>query len=373
MLAKETIVAHYRVDNQIFYNKFQAFYYSISNSKKLEFVLYDDVFDNVNWHEPSESWDFLLDLRAQQIASKNKPIILNFSGGTDSLTVYEVFKRNNIPLEAIHIKIKKDKMYEPDLTQLIDFLKSNTPGCKVFVSEDDIDTLKKFYDSPDWIWKKSARINFSVALSESVSIEENSYIDNSITDDYVWVTGSEKPRIKFINGIPYSYQEDTSFIQVIGNSRFENFFISSNMPELHIKQSYMLARYILSLSKKYKISVNNLDNIETLQNLDYLAYASIGCGRFAGDLANSHVQKRLNRSSKLYIPQFNKSDIIYQGRSKNIFEEGSRLNESYFDNYIDGLISLKTDPVMSKIFTDLDNYYSVKNLQSKHYQLQLSM
>jgi hypothetical protein len=360
------------VDNQIYYNKFQAFYDSILKNKKIDFVLYDDTFDKLSWSEPVESWDFLLDIRAQKIAAKNKPIILNFSGGTDSLTVYEVFKRNNIPLEAIHIKIKKDKMYEPDLSRLMAFLKSNTPSCKVFVSEDDVKTLEKFYNSSDWIWKKSARINFSVALSESVPIEENSSIDNSITDDYIWVTGIEKPRIKFINNIPYSYQEDTPFMSIMGNTRFENFFISDDLPELHVKQSYMLARFILSLSKKYDLNVNRLDNIETLQNLNYLEYAVVGCGRFAGDLANSHVQKKLNRSSKLHISQFNKDDINYQGRSKYIFEEGLKSKELYFENYINGLVSLRTDPIMSKIFTDTDNYYSIKNLQSKHYQLKLS-
>ena len=86
---------NYVVGTEIFTNKYLAFANSKKTGNPIRFALYEEAFDKASWDvEPNLSWDSMLDIRAQQLADKKKPIVLGFSGGTDSYTVYDVFKRN---------------------------------------------------------------------------------------------------------------------------------------------------------------------------------------------------------------------------------------------------------------------------------------
>ena len=89
-----------------FTNRFMAAHHAGTHNLNMRFNMYDSVFDHSDWsREPDLTWDQLLDIRAQQIAAKNKPIVLYFSGGTDSYTIYKVFERNNIFL-FVCLKLK---------------------------------------------------------------------------------------------------------------------------------------------------------------------------------------------------------------------------------------------------------------------------
>lgn len=360
---------YYRVGTGVYFNKFHAYYQAQITNQPLEFDLFDQAFDNTDWSEPAETWDQLLDLRAQQIASKNKPIILSFSGGTDSYTMYQVFRRNKIPLRALHIKLKLDKASEPDLSGVLEFFRQglDDPQCEILISYDDDKLLKSWYDSPEWLINRGGRYHFSI-FGEGQPFEDNHWIDNSLGDDYIQVAGMEKPRIEFTDTGIFSYQEDMPYISRLGDPRYVYFYITPDMPQLHVKQSYMLARYILDLAKKYNQIPKNLEKIETLQRINYLNYAIKGCGRF-GDLANSHHQKILNRGCTLIIPNGDISQARYTGRGQFMLEEGIRNGSEFALNYLRGFLHIKSDPVLASIFRDSNNLYSLQDIRSKSYQL----
>jgi hypothetical protein len=66
----------YQVGNKKFDNKFLAAREAAATNSNIHFNLFDSAFDRCNWLvNPAETWDQLLDIRANQIAAKNKPIV----------------------------------------------------------------------------------------------------------------------------------------------------------------------------------------------------------------------------------------------------------------------------------------------------------
>ena len=361
----------YQVGTEWFGNKFLAQLESSRTNIPIKFNLFETELDSANWSiEPAETWDHLMDVRAQQIASLNKPIILSFSGGTDSLTIYHVFRRNNIKIDALYVKFKKDPKEQHLYRDVLPFIEAERVkyGFQVLYSEETVDYLDSVYNTPEWVFADmQLRVHFSIA-SGFAGLEELPSFDKGMDTDFVFVLGVEKPRIKIVNDRFYSYQSDTTWNGYF-DPRNEFFYLSPKLPELHIKQSYMLANYIVELSKKENNSLDFYNNIHDVHKFDYLDYSIRGCGRI-GDLANSRDQKVLNRHNGLTISN---AGIQYIGRSSEILIEGLKSNAAYARNYIDGLRMLKSDSVMGKIFQSETNYYSVIDIDSKWYELNVAV
>jgi hypothetical protein len=362
---------NYVVGTEIFTNKYLAFANSKKTGNPIRFALYEEAFDKASWDiEPNMSWDSMLDIRARQLADKKKPIVLGFSGGTDSYTVYEVFKRNNIPIAAAHIRIKSNEGLEDLMyVEALDFIYKEAAqrNFKVFKTVGTKNQYNAIYDTPDWVWKTNQRLQFGVGLPEELSIEKNESYDWGLDQDYIYVTGHDKPRLIIQNDSFYSFQDDQTWHN-LSDTRVHPFFINSEFPELHIKQSYMLAKYIKGLSIEQNKPLESYQEIWNANKFDSLAYSMLGCGR-DGDLAKSEIQKKLNRNSKLIIPSILASKIEYSGRDCNLFYESVRNKEKFIMNYFKGLVLLKNDSLTKDIFCSEDNFYSVKSISTKLYKL----
>lgn len=337
----------------------------------MEFDIYEAAFNRANWAvEPSLSWDQLLDLRAQQLAAKNKPLILGFSGGSDSLTIYQVLKRNNIRLEAVRMRTKTTPEERMFYDEPLEFIKNEQKeqGFKLINSQESLKGTHEFYDSPNWWERSNIRQNWFAVGIEGLSVERSSEIQgHGISDDYIYITGHEKPMLKVKDNKFYSYLLDLNFNNYY-EPRLEYFYVSSDLPDLHIKQSYMLARYMLGLSKKYQRPVSMFEKIWNETVYPHYKYSIEGCGRF-GDMGYSHLQKAMNRSMKLIIPNKNIDQLEYQGRSKGLVYESVKEKRSFLRNYLEGLIELKADPIMSKAFAPGDDYRLQLPIESKGYEL----
>lgn len=358
---------YFQVGDKKFSNKFLALKESARSHVPVHFNLFDSAFDSVSWDEPALSWDQLLDIRAHQIASKNRPIVLNFSGGTDSYTIYQVFKRNNITIDIIRFVVKKDNILAQTVPPAMTWLKENNdPRTKIIVVDDYIDELRDMYSTPDWCWNTSQRLHFGLQMSDRIPISKQDPSLRSLTE-YSDVYGYEKPRLLYSQGEFYSYQEDTAFANSMDQLPIENFFISPDLPELHVKQSYILARYIANLALSQKRSLDFFNNIHACFGAAYYDYAIKGCGRF-GDFANSAVQKESQRTSALILNN-NIDKIKFSGRIDVALTEGLRTGETYAVNYIKGLHNLRQDPILQQFFRHEHNIFSVVDLQSKKYKL----
>ena len=353
-----------------FTNKFLAAHYAGSKNLDMRFNLYDAAFDSADWsRDPSFTWNQLLDIRARQIEAKNQPIVLYFSGGTDSYTVYKVFERNRIPLAAIYIRVRPDnaegswdKVYELFDSGLYD---SNT---KLIIDDNHTKSLVTAYDSPDWMWEGRLRQLFGMIGADGYT---HDCVRSALgRDDFISVIGYEKPRLRITEDAVYSYQDDDNYAKVLSIPGMDCFYISPELPELHIKQSYMLLNYIKSKGKPGATSKDFLMYNQIHSGLfDWLGYSLDGCGRF-GDLNLSHLQHQENAQTAMALPasgRFDGSEV--SGRPAKWFQDFYKTNKDAFNNFTNGYMSLITDTAGKFLLQDTKNIFSLKHFYSKMYQM----
>lgn len=360
---------YYQVRDQLFFNKFLAASYASKNNSQIKFNLYNNIFDKCDWSvEPSMTWNQLLDIRAQQIAAKKKPIVLFFSGGTDSYTIYKVFERNNIPIDIIYTQTHETEL--ESFKKVFDLFSAGLYNKNIkIVNRDEKDSIDSIYDDEDWIWKKGVRYQFK--LNGMGDIESSKQIERILgRDDFISVVGFEKPRLHFDNTGVYSYQDDENYSRPMGDIRLDCFYISPELPELHIKQSYMLMNYVKSLlpTATTTAELTRFNSIHSPSNFSWTDYSIKGCGRF-GDLNCSFQHHLGNQQSQFELPtntkKFDGSE--YSGRFKSYYK--SLVGTKQFTNYANGLMSVVSDSSGRFLLGDSTNFYSMKQFRSKYYKL----
>jgi len=351
-----------------FTNRFMAAHHAGTHNLDMRFNMYDDVFDRCDWtKEPESSWDQLLDIRAQQIAAKNKPIVLYFSGGTDSYTIYKVFERNKIHLDIIYTRPRFDE--EPEswvqVMELFDkgLYDRNT---KIILRDDHNDVYNKAYANPNWIWEKGIKNHFSMLAGDN---ESNTHVANLLgTDDFVGIIGLEKPRLNFTSTGVYSYQDDENYGRPMGNKQIDCFYISPDLPELHIKQSYILLHYLKQLvgPTATLADLAKFNNVHSPTYFDWYDYSILGCGRY-GDLNHSSAQHQKMQESRLIIPDGKFVGNEYKGRGDPWFAPSA--GTKMFKNYTDGIMSVVHDKAAEFLNINRNNFFGMRKFPSKMYQM----
>lgn len=360
---------NYQVGQQVYADKFQAASEAWRTKQEVHFNLFDTVFDRTDWsQEPKLSWDQLLDMRAAQIASKNRPIVLHFSGGTDSYTIYRVFERNRIHLSALIFNFRDDPEYQSMYSMVHKFLQQGIydPHCQIiFDNYDRSDTFDTLYNDSDWSWTTQERHSFAFYSGLGNGDE---VLCERFGKEVISVLGTDKPRLRFAEDGVYSYQDDHPWLRHIKNSRLESFYITDELPELHVKQSWMLKRH---LQHKYVIDKSCADLIwlsaqSDPNKFDWQEYAA-ACGRF-GDLANSQLQHVGNTGIRMYIPPSGSiQDAVYTGRAKKIFDKLKSTDT--LGHFVTGLLAAATDGAGQYLGLNTDNLLYVRSLYSKGHRM----
>ena len=100
----------YRVGHKFIYNIYPALMEAMTSCNPVEFYCRDSLYDQFNWAvEPEQSLDELMTAHALSLRSQYERVILLWSGGTDSHTIYNIFKRANIRNDEILIKASEQK------------------------------------------------------------------------------------------------------------------------------------------------------------------------------------------------------------------------------------------------------------------------
>ena len=359
---------NYRVGNRVFNDKFQAASEAHRTHSHMYFNLFDQAFSKVDWSvEPPHTWDQLLDMRARQLASKNRPIVLHFSGGTDSYTIYKVFERNRIHLSALVMNYRGD-LQDPSYVNVHKFLQQGVydPHCEIIYHNYlDHDSYEQIYSSPDWCWTSSERHQFGIYSGTGNGDDE---LCVKFGQEVISVLGTDKPRLMFDRSGVYSYQDDIVWIRHMKSARLDSFYITDELPELHVKQSWMLKKY---LQHKFKIDQNftNFHQVNAHYDptkFEWLEYCAAS-GRY-GDLANSNLAHIENKSTQLYIPSSQRvQDAVYKGRMWKDFERlrGTKT----FSNYIDGILDVANDGAGQYLKMSRNNLSHVRSFYSKAHRM----
>ena len=234
---------YFRVNDKIIFNRILAQYESFISKNPIEFVCHDELYDQMNWlQEPAESLDQLMDRHAFNLRNKYEKLVLLWSGGTDSHTVYNVFKRNNIHIDEI--VFFAGGQFEPWLTdRYVDWLRENhdDPLTKITVKNRfDPAAKQQIVNSEDWIFQN---INMIPKMVSGICdpVMWNYCAEQYSGSTWCLIVGAEQPRVFFKNNKYYSCQNSLHFLASMGFKNLECFYTE---PQLALKQSHMIKRIL---------------------------------------------------------------------------------------------------------------------------------
>ena len=313
---------YYLVNEKKIYNPYLAYYESFISRQPIKFYCYDEEYDKIDWtKEPEESFELLMDQHAHRLRNKYERLILSWSGGTDSHTIYNVFKRNQIHLDEIIYKIDQShhndgngkNIYAAD--KYADWLiKNHWDHTTKITMFDEYDPMLKglTVKGEYWIFENNPDVCKyfglgSGGLASTFLCEKNHAA-------YKWglITGLEKPYILKVNGRWYTRQRDTILNSVMGQKNVECFFLD---PKLNLKQSHM-AKKVLKKSKK-KFSLN--------EEWNHLPVAS--------PIAYKLWSAQLGRHEELTPGISANGKLIVAGYKKFILNFNNKLNEQNDKNF----------------------------------------
>ena len=362
----------YQVGEEFFYNKYLALYNSWKNNKPLEFICNDKVYDKLDWTtEPEQSLEELMTAHAFYLRNKYERLILGWSGGSDSHTIYNIFKKNHIHIDEIIIKTSTNLDYQPK--QHADWMRKNHYDTSTLITEyDQYNDFYRVLDRPneDWIWYNSgdichAGVNTGGAHTK-FQIEKNHGGKN-----YVFVTGYEKPQLKYLDKKWWCSIADRTIYHVIGhNYNIEYFYLQ---PLIHLKQCFLLKKFLKNyIFENKKVLADNISHWIVLDG-DYNNVIK-GLGRTELTHGVSKLQKTayVNQTS-IDLGQQTTYKFLLNHREDILKDTLSSENKASL-NYFKGLFNLYNEKrfvnfLNEKYVNSKNQLLNLKYIHSKWYNL----
>jgi hypothetical protein len=194
--------------------------------------------------DPEESFEQLMDEEIRNIQNKYDTIILMWSGGTDSQTIYNVLKRNNVRIDEI-IVFHDDKFEPLSYPKFAaKWLEENHTDTNTKITyKDRFDPVAKsrVITDENWIFENRVMIpRFALGLYDNVMLD---YIkDNYANKKYCIINGHEQPDVIRTNTGFYSRHNSISYKSLMGFENVECFF---TLPKLALKQSHMIKKFLI--------------------------------------------------------------------------------------------------------------------------------
>lgn len=259
---------YYIVDNRKTFNRYTAISWANGDLNKIKFYWMDDVWSKVDLSkEPTQTWSQLMRDRCLQLRSKTNFLSLNYSSGYDSQTILDYFLINNIHLDELlicdrldHVHQRKMHGYsESDYSYQValEIKKNYMPNIKITVWQQKVEHNLAILDyaKDDWMFYD----NF-FSFSKTIRLNKTPIVDtlekNLGKTDQIGIDGFEKPRVLIENGQWVMVMPDTTAGWAM-NSPYAQFYTSSDFPELHLKQTWMMINWLES--KPFE-SVTELEN-----------------------------------------------------------------------------------------------------------------
>lgn len=335
----------YKVENTFFSNIYLALHHSFKTNHKVEFICKDSEYDSLDWtKEPEESLEQLMLKHALDLRHRYERIILGWSGGTDSHTIYKIFKKYKIHIDEILIKTSTRIAHQPKKN--VDWIKKNHYDSSTIITEyDQYDDFLKNLECPndEWIWNnKGNLLIFGVTTGGDTSqylIEKN-----HSGKKYIYIAGYEKPYLIYKNKKWYARHLDKTLRGTMGYDYIDHFYLS---PLINLKQNHLLKRATKELITKNNLKLEDNDTAEEKwgcndNNFGYQSYAS----------ASGRTEELNNGISFLQKIEYNKQFLLNLNVKKKynnkLFKDKvlsdflSNENKTAI-NYINGIYNLYSE------------------------------
>ena len=286
----------YQVNDQFINNLYLALHTSWKTGGTLRLYCYDHEFDQYDWRlEPEASLDFLMATHARALRNQYERLILLWSGGTDSHTIYNVFKDNQIHIDEIIIKADQDSITYPEAN--VDWLRANHWDPTTTITRyDEFDDQLRLMDlggDENWIWRDQGEL-FKYGMTPVGNAVRFLCEKNHAGHTWRAIGGYEKPRLVYRNGHWYHRQLNSPLQPTMGNDYVEHFFLE---PLIAIKQSHLVKHAVKRLIQSDNLELHNGNWAEAIWPKTpegYRAWAN-ACGRHDEvTLGTSHYQKIAN-------------------------------------------------------------------------------
>ena len=285
----------YRVNGRYINSVYLALHECWKTGAQLEFYCDDQVFDQYNWtQEPEQNIELLMDSYAQQLRNDHERLILLWSGGTDSHTIYNVFRRNRIHLDEIIIKASAHSAGFPEINH--EWLQKNHWDSRTIITRyDDHDTELRAFDLPneDWVWRDKGDL-LKYGMTSSGDGVRFLCEKNHAGHTWTAIGGYEKPRLIYRQGRWYSRQLDMVLRPTMGHNYITHFFLE---PLIHLKQCHMVKQAVKELIAYNDLALSDNDWAEAKWPRDAKGYRAWchACGRHDEVTHGvSHTQKQYN-------------------------------------------------------------------------------
>jgi len=270
-------LGYYKVGDETFYSKPQAFIYATQVDKWPRWHFNTDVYAKIDWTvEPQTDIRELYRLRAQQLRDKYDYIRLECSGGSDSTTVAFAFLLNNIHIDEVIFRYPKtgekdvagdalntkadNTLSEFDFAAkpLLNWIKTNYPNTLVRIHDFSENMLDE-QDTRDESWVFETRDWFQPAHGDKYDqfgVKEHKALAETGKSICV-LTGMEKPRMCIVNNEYFCYFSDyqaNSAHPIVGqhtNITNEYFYWTPDFPEITVKQTHMIKQWFEQPQNSY--------------------------------------------------------------------------------------------------------------------------
>ena len=305
-------MVRYLVKNKPFNNIYLALYQVYRYGGEIKLYCFDHEYDQLNWlAEPAQSLDDLMTAHAVNLRNKFDRLVLLWSGGTDSHTIYQVFQRAGLHIDQIIVKYC-DHTKEFPLANAEWLLKNHWDKNTKLTLYDDFDSQLKLIDlkTDNWVWEdRGDRLKYGLSpVGDAVN-----YLCEREHSGHTWIAiaGYDKPRIVYRKGHWYSLQLDSILRPAMGNQHIEFFFLE---PMINLKQSHLIKNATKKLIKHQNLSLYDGDWGETKwpKSEEWYRLHSLACGR------HDEINQGVSYVSKLLGAVFQQNEISVSGNWKNL-------------------------------------------------------
>lgn len=224
---------HYICNNKKFVSKLEVLREHKKSKQAMQFCV-PEAYENYDFTiPPKETLENLCKQKALDIRANNDKIVIWYSGGCDSHYVLDIFLKNNIKVDEIHMVKSGFSNADYEIEKYaIPFVKKL--NIKTVVHEPTLDYYEKRYVENEKQLGTANEYWHHFRLNNDF---EN--LQHHDTEGVAHIFGKEKPTLCFVDGKWYVYMLD---VDVTPQPHQINFF--SDDPIVHSKQCHMLIQEI---------------------------------------------------------------------------------------------------------------------------------
>lgn len=212
---------------------------------------YDNTWLDFDWSEPDHrTLQQVYQDNARRIRDTYDHVAVFYSGGTDSHTILTTFRDIGAPVDEIvywKMPTYADGRYNHNfelvrtVEQHRETLKNWFPKVEITLIDIDFDQLEILRS----LTPEQNPVNmFSCGIRMGTIPYIRAWISRSLDDNAIYLTGSDKPRLDFVNGKWYVYLQDCAGTDHAWGRSIEAFFIGPD-PTVHRAQCHALHQWMV--------------------------------------------------------------------------------------------------------------------------------